>query len=454
VFNRLNNDGFAIERAAKKSWPWFALALVVGFYQLPAFVGAMWPPRDIISDFYQDWASARNFFCGLPIYSDNREMVGRYVGQVDPVCLCNPVNAHPPTSVLLFAPLARLDYRPALLIWNLSSLALLGLSLRLVFQGLGVPFSHRTALATFCLLMFCRPLLQQLFHGQLNLVLLALLTGAWAADRSGRAGWAGALVGTATAIKLFPGVLFLFLVLRRQWNSLIAGAITVAVLSGLTVAILGLETYRAYIQDVLPNLKTFSSSWFNASLVGFWSRLFDPDTPVQHVEPLWRSAMAAQAGILVSWIAVLAVLARNARRAQTRTGLDHAFGSAITGMLLLSPITWDYAFLLLLVPVAVLWANPPRTERAKILLLTASAGLWFWQKPFCHILIPGGFLQGMAYPVHSLTVLSYQCYSLIVLLILGTMEATGGRRSSPATSCHGQPGAPSTPPVTAPSPFS
>jgi hypothetical protein len=425
----LIDEGRRLPGAAGRPWLWLAVALGVGYYQLPRFVGAMWPRPDIISDFYQDWASARNLLNGIPIYADNREMVPHYVGQVDPICLCNPVNAHPPTSVLLMIPLAGLDYRPALLVWDLLSLSALALSLWLVIQGLGISFSSRKALVAFSLLLVCRPLLQQLFHGQLNLILLVLLTGAWAADRSGRVAYAGALVGIATAIKLFPGFLFFYFALRRQWKSLIAGAITFAILSGLTGAVLGLESYRAYIQDVMPHLKTYSSSWFNASLVGFWSRLFDPDTRVQHVEALLRNPAATRAGIAISWGAVLAVLVRNARRARTRIELDHAFGSAITGMLLLSPITWDYAFLLLLVPVMVLWTDPPRPEAAKLLLVIATAALWFWQKPICDILVPGGIGQGMARPIHSLTILSYQCYSIMFLLFLGAMQARDGRRS-------------------------
>jgi hypothetical protein len=105
-------------------------------------------------------------------------------------------------------------------------------------------------------------------------------------------------------------------------------------------------------------------------------------------------------------------------RARSRTQLDHAFGAAVTGMLLLSPITWDYAFLLLMVPVAVLWVDPPRSELAKLLLVAALAALWFWQKPVCQAVIPGGISQGIAYPLHTLTILSYPCYSLIIILIL------------------------------------
>src|SRR4051794_17022412 len=104
---------------------WVGLALAVAFFQAPAFVAALFPPREIVSDFYQDWASARNLFQGLPAYTGHGVTIPRYIGPVDPICLRNQVNAHPPTSILLLVPLAGLGYREALLVWDLLSLGLL-----------------------------------------------------------------------------------------------------------------------------------------------------------------------------------------------------------------------------------------------------------------------------------------------------------------------------------------
>jgi alpha-1,2-mannosyltransferase len=398
--------------------------------QAPQLPTVAWPPREIVSDFFQDWASARNFLNGLPIYTEHTVTIPRYVGEVAPICYCNLVNAHPPTSVLLLLPVAWLDYRPALVAWNLAGLVMLGVSLWIVCRQLEISLPVRSILPALAILLLCRPLHQQLFHGQLNLVLLLLVTGAWAAERSGWPGWAGILVGAATAIKLFPAFLFLYFLLRRQWAALFSGALTLVLLTGLTAAVLGPDVYPTYFRDVLPRLEKFRTSWFNASLVGFWTKLFNPATREEHVEPLWRSAAAARAGTLASWLAVIAVVSCSVRAARTRTQLDHAFGVTLTGMLLLAPITWDYALLLLLVPVSVLWVDPPRSEAAKLLLVLALAAFWFWQKPLCELVIPGGISQGVALPVHTLTVISYPCYALVIVLILGVSSAVGSLRDS------------------------
>src|SRR5262249_7830203 len=149
------------------------------------------------------------------------------------------------------------------------------------------------------------------------------------------------------------------------------------------------DSYRHYIYDVLPQLQKFRSSWFNASLVGFWTKLFDPCTLEERIEPLYRSAAAAQIAIVATWLGIGTVLARSALRARTRVQLDHAFGIAITGMLLLTPTTWDHAFLLLLLPVTLLCLDPPRSEAGRLLLFAALITLWFWQKPLCNAIVPG-----------------------------------------------------------------
>jgi alpha-1,2-mannosyltransferase len=413
---------------ALQSALWVAVACAAALHEWPTLRAAFWPPREFVSDFFQDWASARNVIAGLPVYTDHTQTIPRYVGAVDPICYCNTVNAHPPTSVLLLLPVAPLGYRPALLVWNLAGLVMLGASLWVVSRQLEVSFSRWAVFPALALLMLCRPLVQQLFHGQLNLVLLLLITLSWALERSGRTGWAGALVGAAAAIKVFPGFLLLYFLLRRQWKALFAGVATLALFLALTAAVLGSETILTYARDVMPRLERFRSSWFNASLVGFWTKLFDPATREEHVEPLWRSAAAARAGILFSWAAVVAILAWSVQRAKTGLQIDHAFGVAVTGMLLLSPITWDYGFLLLLVPLAVLVVDPPVSEPAKLILVAALAALWLWQKPLCEITVPGGISGGIARPVHTLTVLSYPCYALVALAAAGAAAAAREER--------------------------
>ena len=155
-------------------------------------------------------------------------------------------------------PWAMLDYRDALLAWNVLSLAMLVASLEIIRRSLELPLNLELIAQMVIFLLLSSPLFMQLFHGQWNLILLLLITSAWAAERSGRPAWAGVLLGVATAIKLYPGFLFLYFLARRRWTGLIAGALAFGMLTGLTAAVLGPLTYRVYIQEVLPTLAAVS----------------------------------------------------------------------------------------------------------------------------------------------------------------------------------------------------
>jgi hypothetical protein len=379
-----------------------------------------------VRDFVQEWASARNYFEGQPIYEDQETSLARYLDfQRDPAQPTDrffiQVNAHPPTSVLLALPLAHLDYPDAVLAWNLISLAALGASAWLMNRSLRVASSPWALLPLACFLLLCGAFRQQVIQGQLNLVLLLLLTGTWAADRIGRPLLAGTLLGTAAAVKLFPGFLLLYFLVRRDWRAVAAGAASFVLLGAITAGVLGIDAYRDYVGLVVPHVRGGESSWLNSSLAGFWARLFDPATQQERVDPLLRSAALARGATLVCRAAVVVLVGWSAWRAPTTAGRDLAFALAMVGMLLVSPVTWDHYFLLLALPVLVVWqALPSRgIARPAFALVPAILSLnlaWFFQ------LIPGGRTAGWAGPGQVLAVLSLPFYALVALFVVGLVE--------------------------------
>ncbi len=206
----------------ERRWIWLTVAAWLLLLRGPAFVENLQAklPQELVPDLFQEYSSARNAFEGLPIYADQHESVRRYLGvQLNDRRSHVVVNAHPPTSILLAFPLAKLDFGPAFLTWNLVSLAALAASLRVVQRQLKIPFSVWSFAPLLPLLLLCFPLWEQCRLGQLTLVLLLLITGAWAAERSGWPRLAGVLLGVATCVKLFPGFLFVYYAPARPWES-------------------------------------------------------------------------------------------------------------------------------------------------------------------------------------------------------------------------------------------
>jgi uncharacterized membrane protein len=267
------------------------------------------------------------------------------------------------------------------------------------------------------LLLLCDPFRQQVGQGQLNLFLLLLTTGVWVAERSGRPWLAGILLGVAAVVKLVPAFLFLYFALRRQGRVLLAGMATVTVLTLLTLALLGFDTYQSYINDVVPEVAAARSDWQNNSLQGIWAKLFDPAAHSAHLLPLWSNPLLARLGAAISCLAVVVLLAWVTWKARTRRECDQAYGLGLIAMLLVQPTTWNHIFLLLLLPLALLWLHLPTTATARVAFLVLLAALFLEPVHMFNYLVPGGFPNGLASPWHTLLILSFQCYALLGLFL-------------------------------------
>ncbi len=260
---------------------WLLLAGLVCWWRGPdyrrAFELELFPSGGAFfqPDFFQEWASARNRFNDLPIYTPHAITLERYLGMrpntADPHFIA--INAHPPTAVLLALPLAGLNFADAFALWNVLSLLALAASAGLIVYHLELPFSLWDLLPAVTLLLLCYPFSQQMVLGQLNLLLLLLLTGTWAADRTNRPIWAGVLLAAATAVKLFPAFLFLYFVLRGRWRVVAAGIVTFVLVTALTALVLGPQAYRDYFGEALPTASLWRGCWHNLSLSGLWFKL-------------------------------------------------------------------------------------------------------------------------------------------------------------------------------------
>jgi hypothetical protein len=144
--------------------------------------------------------------------------------------------------------------------------------------------------------------------GQPNLLLLALLLGAFACLRLGRHIGAGVLVATAAAIKAFPILVLGYLIYRRMWK---ASAATITALAAwLLIAPLPFRTPAQAVDDVVVwsqgMVFTYNSygiaqrplrsySYKNQSIMALAHRLLR-DVPADGESVLSRRARAGHAG--------------------------------------------------------------------------------------------------------------------------------------------------------------
>jgi hypothetical protein len=395
----------------------------------PEYVKMLRPHGPLNPDYFQDWASARNYWAGRPVYTPHSTTIPLYLGR-EPSEGERDIeyNAHPPASVLLALPLARRDFSGAMLSWNLVSLAAFLAALAIVAASL--PELRALFLPVAVLLPFCLPIYATFQQGQLTFLLVLLVASAWALDRSDRPAAAGALVGVAAAIKLFPAYLVLYFAARRSWRAVLAAAAAFAILNLATAAVLGWPTYRDYLYLVLPSLEKFRSYGFNLAFFGFWHKVFDPASERGWRTPLWYCPAAARYATLFSDLLVTALVATAAYRARARDQRDLAFALAVVAMLLVSPVSWDYSLPLLLVPIALAARAAPTSIRLSILLAPILVIFGLPQMKLMEIALAGRPLH-VASAGFMLGVPSLNFYALLTLFVVLAVLAGRDRRRGP-----------------------
>jgi hypothetical protein len=263
----------------------------------------------------------------------------------------------PPPTALLLLPLARLQPLDALRVLTVVSVLCLICSIILLAKIL----SWSLVDSTVFILLSGYAVLGALRLGQpYILVSLSCILGYYARLK-GRPLLAGVCLGLFTPIKYFPVVFLVYLAFRKEWKVVLGGAIAIAIVSSLSIAILGWKIHADYLTSVLGNhliAKLEMQDPFTASYQSFDSlfrRLFIFDATL-NPRPLWASPRLSGVGLIITKLSILlaavATLVKLARGvAASTTGLSIGILGICT--LLLAPATATYHFVLLWLPVGL-----------------------------------------------------------------------------------------------------
>ncbi len=289
------------------------------------------------------------------------------------------INTWPPLFGLVCVPLALLDRVSPYLgrgVWLLLGLAALLLVLQQVTRlvhgralvldprkrpgiALGsVPVLVPLALAS-------TAVIGNFLHLQINVLILALLLGALMLQARGREAAGGACLGVAIALRVAPLVFVPYLLWRRRSRTALAALGTALVLSCLPALVFGWEgfteqlgTWRARAAE----LDTWGVDYMNQSLAAMWERFAGYGLAPFASEPLRDVARSGHTlPIVLTWatLGLLAAVAlwrfRGALRPGGRVELLEWSVVLIVGAIG-GPVTWKAYFVVLLLPLSLLWA--------------------------------------------------------------------------------------------------
>jgi hypothetical protein len=228
------------------------------------------------------------------------------------------------------------------------------------------------ALPTACVLPYIH---DTYLLGQPNLLLLAVMLGAFTCLRAGRPALAGVLVAMAAAVKAFPILAVGYLIYRRCWRALAALVLTLAsLLLLLPIAFRGtagasddLVTWTGgmvlkYDEQAIAQRPERCYSFKNQSLMALANRLLRSIPADGEADQRWKvnvadlrfeavNAVIAAAGLGLCLFYVLS-MPRSARRTPSSDAAEQAM--LLLLILDFSPLAFNYYYVWLLFPIAVL----------------------------------------------------------------------------------------------------
>ena len=312
------------------------------------------------------WQAIRPLVFNTDMYDFNSYYVAAYATQkgLDPYndetlgLLAQELNIpkvteynYPPFNTLLFLPLSFLPYPAAVLAWRILNLALVVLAVWLIYKTLALPLGATTVLVIGLIVFSYDPLIYNLAIGQINLVILLLITGAAYAWVRQRQVLAGVLLALAASIKIAPAILFIYFLWKGGLKLVAAGVAAMAAFAAIAFVALGEQPTRKAVA-IITAFAQADNAWIaNQSWRGFLARLFVGD---EYIHALYPAATLERvmyyAGILIIVALTVFVIYRS-----RRVGLFHLeFALVLIAFHLISPVSWVHHFVWMLYPLVVL----------------------------------------------------------------------------------------------------
>jgi len=287
---------------------------------------------------------------------------------------------NPPIMALLLYPFAKLPPVVAAMAWFYVKLALALLSLYWVFRLVESPerpFPFLAQVVTVALVL--RPIMGDLQHGNVNLLILFLVVACLYAYRAGYDLLAGVVLGLAIACKITPALFVPYFFWKRSWGVLGGTVVGLALFfwpGFVPASILGWEQNQDHLRGwydgmVRPYVVEgkVTSEQVNQSLPGLVFRMFthSPSTstwendtvyvPLTYHNVLDLSPAAAKGivqGAMALFVLLIALTCWTPTRPRQGWRLSAEFSLVVLGMLLFSERTWKHHAVTLLLPFAVL----------------------------------------------------------------------------------------------------
>lgn len=259
------------------------------------------------------------------------------------------VQAHPPFMTCAVAPLVgTVGISGTYAVLTVVSLAAVLATLALVAAGLDLRLSRGQWLVLALLAVGWAPLLTAVRSGQASLILGMLMVAGWLCLRRGRPFLGGACVGVACCLKLFPGLLLVYFLVRNR-RAFLGGATAALALTLLVGALTGWHTFREFWETSRGVVPEYAGYPNNLSLLAVLARGLDGPGPLSDLTRALFGVLSLGCLLGLAWLC-----RPGAPAARSGSRFDLEYSLVLVLMVVLSPVCWDHYLPVLLLPFAVL----------------------------------------------------------------------------------------------------
>lgn len=266
---------------------------------------------------------------------------------------------HQPTTAFWFLPFADVPLADLPVALAVPVLLLLALHLALLFGELRVTRPLLATAVAFAAVLGAPWFLDHLSMGQISEPIAFAYVLAWVLLRRGEQVGAGVTLGLAATLKLYPGVMILFLLVTRRLRAFAAACVSFAAVAVVMTARYGFAAWTMFFSQQGGIGARWMGHIRNASLQSVLIRLVTRGCAMK-LDP--RPAVTVAAAALALALVALALWFVSARRRVA--SLDLAFVLIAGVSAIVNPWIWEHYHVLLLMPMAVVPVELWRARRA------------------------------------------------------------------------------------------
>lgn len=315
-----------------------------------------------------------NYYFGSKFFLDGKSLFDIYEGYRFNQMIFAEGHKHvfvnytplPPITLLFFIPFTLFEVEIAKLVFNLFSASILFITLFYVFKYYSINLKY----LFFIPVLFFFPILNNFLFGQVYILLFTLLIIGFLLFEKNHKKGAALLWSIAILLKIFPAIIIIYLVLKKEWKQifyLISFCILLLIIS---VSIVGYSIWSQYIFSILPRLlhgefhDTFTPHF--QTMFVLLKNLFIHDS-ISNPAPVFESPVLFNI-LFLFFKALMLSIATFSSLKSTKSGIVK-FSVWIVMSLMIAPYGSTYGLLLLII-FYVAFLKDFQADRTKIFLIS------------------------------------------------------------------------------------